>query len=392
MATPVWIGLLGSLRLRVDGAAVPLPAARQRAVLAVLAARSGELVPTDELAETVWDGQPPDRAAATLRNYVKRLRSRLGPAGSRIVTCRPGYRLEVAEDDLDLLLFARLGRDGGVALRAGDWAAAFGKLGQALRLWRGAPFGDTGCEPLLREQAPPLVELRLQAAEGRAEAGLALGNHAELVSELAGWCAAEPLRERFAALRMLALYRSGRQGDALAAYQQTRRTLVDELGVEPGEELQRLHQQILTRDPRLAAPTGGGAVPGHEQALAWFEAEHHVLLAVAALAGETGFDRHAWQLPWAIWDYQDNRGHWDQLATLQRGALAAATRLGDTAGQAAAQRALAGAYAKLANHDVAHEYLESSLTLYRQLGNCGGQARMHLIGPGPGAGNRPSSV
>lgn len=231
-----------------------VPAAKQRALLAVLAVRAGELVPTDELAEIVWDGMPPGRAADTIRNYVKRLRFRLGSAGRQIVTSRPGYRLEVAEDELDLRVFTRLCRDGGAAVRAEDWAAAFGGLGQALGLWRGEPFADAGCERLRREQAPPLSELRLQAAEWRAEAGLALGRHAELASELAGWCAAEPLRERFVALRMLALYRSGRQADALAAYQQARRMLVDELGVEPGEELRRLHQQILARDPFLAAP------------------------------------------------------------------------------------------------------------------------------------------
>ena len=250
----MWIGLLGSLQVRVDGAAMAVPAARQRALLAVLAVRAGELVPTDELAEIVWDGKPPDRAAATIRNYVKRLRFRLGSAGRQIVTCRPGYRLEVAEDELDLRLFTRLCRDGGAAVRGGDWAAAFGGLGQALGLWRGTPFADTGYERLAREQVPPLSELRLQAAEWRAEAGLALGRHAELVGELAGWCAAEPLRERFAALKMLALYRGGRQAEALAAYQQARWMLVDELGVEPGEELRRLHQQVLARDPALAVP------------------------------------------------------------------------------------------------------------------------------------------
>ncbi len=250
----MWIGLLGSLQVRVDGAAMAVPAARQRTVLAVLAVRAGELVPTDELAEIVWDGKPPDRAAATIRNYVKRLRFRLGSAGWQIVTCRPGYRLEVADDELDLRLFTRLCRDGGAAVRGGDWAAAFGGLGRALGLWRGTPFADAGCERLAREQVPPFSELRLQAAEWRAEAGLALGRHAELVGELAGWCAAEPLRERFTVLRMLALYRSGRQADALAAFQQARRMLVDELGVEPGEELGRLHQQVLARDPALAVP------------------------------------------------------------------------------------------------------------------------------------------
>ena len=149
----MWIGLLGSLQVRVDGAAVAVPAARQRALLAVLAVRAGELVPTDELAEIVWDGKPPDQAAATVRNYVKRLRFRLGSGGRQIVTCRPGYRLEVAEDELDLRLFTRLCRDGGAAVRGGDWAVAFGGLGQALGLWRGAPFADAGCERLARERS-----------------------------------------------------------------------------------------------------------------------------------------------------------------------------------------------------------------------------------------------
>ena len=284
----MWIGLLGSLQVRVDGAAVAVPAARQRALLAVLAVRARELVPTDELAEIVWDGMPPDRAAATIRNYVKRLRFRLGSAGRQIVTCRPGYRLEVAEDELDLRLFTRLCRDGGAAVRGGDWAAAFGGLGQALGLWRGAPFADAGCERLAREQVPPLSELRLQAAEWRAEAGLALGRHAELVGELAGWCAAEPLRERFAVLRMLALYRNGRQADALAAFQQARRMLVDELGVEPGEELRRLHQQILARDPALAVPAEWDAAAAAGGLDAARVVPRQLPAAVARFAGRSG--------------------------------------------------------------------------------------------------------
>jgi DNA-binding SARP family transcriptional activator/tetratricopeptide (TPR) repeat protein len=282
----MWIGLLGSLQVRVDGAAMAVPAARQRALLAILAVRAGELVPTDELAEIVWDGMPPGRAADTIRNYVKRLRYRLGSAGRQIVTSRPGYRLEVAEDELDLRVFTRLCRDGGTAVRAEDWAAAFGGLGQALGLWRGAPFADAGCERLQREQAPPLSELRLQAAQWRAEAGLALGRHAELASELAGWCAAEPLRERFAALRMVALYRSGRQADALAAYQQARRMLVDELGVEPGEELRRLHQQILARDPALTAPAQRDAAAGRSDAAG--VVPRQLPASVACFAGRSG--------------------------------------------------------------------------------------------------------
>jgi DNA-binding SARP family transcriptional activator/tetratricopeptide (TPR) repeat protein len=284
----MWIGLLGSLQVRVEGRAVAVPAARQRALLAVLAVRAGETVATDELAETIWDGMPPGRAADTVRNYVKRLRFRLGSAGCQIVTGRPGYRLEAAEDELDLRVFTRLCREGGAAVRAGDWAVAFGGLGQALGLWRGVPFVDAGCERLAREQAPVLSELWLQAAEWRAEAGLALGRHAELAGELAGWCAAEPLRERFAVLRMLALYRGGRQADALAVFQQARRMLVDELGVEPGEELRRLHQQVLARDPALAvsAERDAAAAPGGLDAAR--VVPRQLPAAVARFAGRSG--------------------------------------------------------------------------------------------------------
>ncbi len=179
-------------------------------------------------------------------------------------------------------MFTRLCRDGGVAVRAGDWAAAFAGLGQALGLWRGAPFADAGCERLQREQGPALSELRLQAAEWHAKAGLALGRHTELVSELAGWCAMDPLRERFAVLRMLALYRSGRQADALATYQQARQALVDELGVEPGEELRRLHQQILGRDPALAAPAPAGRLDAARVV------PRQLPAAVARFAGRSG--------------------------------------------------------------------------------------------------------
>ena len=326
--TPMWIGLLGPLQVRVDGAAVAVPAAKQRAVLAVLAVRAGERVPAAELAETVWDGAPPERAADTIRNYVKRLR--LGPAGSRIVTCRPsGYRLEVSEDELDLRVFTRLCRDGGVAARTGDWSAAFGNLGQALGLWRGTPFADAGCERLHREQVPPLSELRLQAAEWRAESGMALGRHAELVGELAGWCAEEPLRERFAALSMLALYRSGRQADALAAYRQARRMLVDELGVEPGEELRRLHQQVLARDPALAAPT--------ERAAALVEGRTDS--APVAPAGTPHAERAVpRQLPAAVAGFAGRLGELGMLASLAEraasgvGGTVVISAIGGTAG------------------------------------------------------------
>jgi hypothetical protein len=119
-------------------------------------------------------------------------------------------------------------------------------------------------------------------------------------------------------------------------------------------------------------------LPGHRQALAWFDAEHHVLLASAILAAGTGFDRHAWQLPWIIWDYLFNRGHWHELAAIAHSALDAAARLGDAAGQAAAHRALAGAYHQFARYDVARGHLADSLRLYRRAGHRAGQVDAHL--------------
>jgi tetratricopeptide (TPR) repeat protein len=137
-----------------------------------------------------------------------------------------------------------------------------------------------------------------------------------------------------------------------------------------------------SREALSIAPPEPGVVieqlPGHRQALAWFEAEHHVLLAVAMLAAESGFDRHAWQLPWIIWDYLFNRGHWHELAAIQRTALDAAARLGDVAGQAAAHRALAGAYHQFARYDVARGHLADSLRLYRRAGHKAGQVDAHL--------------
>ncbi len=250
----MWLGLLGPLV--VGGAAGPLevPAAKQRAVLAALALRAGQVVSFDALAGAVWDDAPPPGARVTVRNYVLRLRQLLGPAGGRIVTRDPGYVLEMSAADVDVLAFGRLYRDGGAAVRAGAWAAAAEVLSQALALWRGAPLADVPAPVLHREWADRLEQERLQAFEWRIGAQLRLGGHGEVLGELERLAAEHPLREQVHGLLMLALYRLGRAGDALAAYQHARRLLVDELGVEPGDELRHLQQRVLARDPALAAP------------------------------------------------------------------------------------------------------------------------------------------
>jgi DNA-binding SARP family transcriptional activator/Tfp pilus assembly protein PilF len=251
----VWFGVLGSLLVRDGDCVVGVGAGRQRVLLAALLVRAGSVVPADALAEVVWDGEPPDGAETTLRSHVSRLRRVLGPtAGARVVTRYPGYAVEAGDDEVDLLRFRRLCRDGGAASRAGEWGRAWEVLGEALRLWRGEPLADVPSELLRRDEVPGLDRLRLQAVEWRVDAGLQLGRDAELVPELQSLAARQPLRERFHAQLMLALVRCGRQAEALEAYQSARQVLVEELGAEPGTGLRELHQQILAGDPALAVP------------------------------------------------------------------------------------------------------------------------------------------
>lgn len=251
----MWLAVLGPLLVDDGETSVELPRGRLRVLLAALLLHAGTPVAADALAEVLWDGAPPAGAAVTLRTHVLRLRRALGPrAGPRLVTRAPGYLLEAGEDEVDLLRFRGLCRDGGTALREGDWDRADGLLGEALSLWRGTPLADVSAEHLLREELPGLEELRLRAEEWRADAALQLGRHDDLVARLRALAGQYPLRERFHAQLMLALYRCGRQAEALAAFQDARKVLIDELGAEPGPELRQLHQQILRADRALAAP------------------------------------------------------------------------------------------------------------------------------------------
>jgi DNA-binding SARP family transcriptional activator len=251
----MWFGVLGPVLVRYRDSVIEIPAGRQRVLLAALLLQAGAVVPVAALAEAVWDGMPPAGAETTLRSHVMRLRRVLGPAaGARIVTRYPGYLIEAGDEEVDLLRFRRLCREGGMAVRAGDWARAWEMLTEALELWREEPLADIPSELLRRDEAPALEELRLQAVEWRMEAGLELGRHAELAPELRSLAGQYPLRERFAAQLMLALVRCGRQAEALEAYQRARGSLVEQLGTEPGAELRELHQRVLTADPTLAAP------------------------------------------------------------------------------------------------------------------------------------------
>lgn len=248
----MWLGMLGPLCVQSGDRAFPVQAGRQRSLLAALAVHAGDMVSFDTLAETVWNGSPPGSARATIRNYVKRLRHAVGAdVGARIITRFPGYLLDASAEEVDVLAFGKLCRSGGAAARAGNWQQASDVLAAALRLWRGTPLADIPSEALRDAHVPHLEHARLHALEMRIDADLHLGHAHDAVGELQILVALHPLREHFQAQLMLALYQCGRQADALAAYRQARRLIVEELGGEPGSELQNLHQRVLSADPSL---------------------------------------------------------------------------------------------------------------------------------------------
>jgi DNA-binding SARP family transcriptional activator len=244
-----WL-LLGPLAVRVGGVAVPVTSGKHRVVLAGLLLNASRVVRSDELAAMIWSGSPPVSARPTLRNYVKLLRRALADGGSRIVTHPGGYQIDVRPGELDVSRFETLCGTARQAARRGGWEEAAARLREALGLWRGEPLADVPSDLLLRT-VPRLAELRMQALESRVDADLQLGRQAELIGELRELGVTYPFRERLHAMLMLALYRDGRQADALAAYRQARQVLVGELGAEPGAELSGLHQRILRGDRTL---------------------------------------------------------------------------------------------------------------------------------------------
>lgn len=250
----LWIGLLGPLSVRSRGQSLHVPAARQRSLLAALVVRAGDVVPAAALAEAVWDGAPPATWPETIRNYIRRLRVVLGElAGGRILTRSPGYLLQVSREEVDLLSFETLYRTGRAAARAGDWPTASATLSAAEALWRGTPFADIPSSRVRDAHLPYLDEMRLAAVGARIDADLRLSpcRAADVLPELRMLSSQHPEREHFRAQLMLALYRTGRQADALTAYQAAWQYSITELGVEPGSGLQDLHQRILHADPAL---------------------------------------------------------------------------------------------------------------------------------------------
>jgi DNA-binding SARP family transcriptional activator/Tfp pilus assembly protein PilF len=254
--------LLGPLVVRSGDTLLPVRRGKQRAVLAALLLAANRSVTVDELAETLWGQVPPPSAPVTIRNYVKRLRHALGETGrARIQTQPHGYLIRVDAGELDVSRFEALLGSARAAARDSSWDQAAGQARSALALWRGEPLADVEADTLALREVPRLAELRLQALEARIGADLHLGRHAEVISELQRLTSAHPLREHLHALLMLALYRGGRQSEALAAYQRARRIVVDELGAEPGTGLRELHQRMLAADPGLASPEPSPATP-----------------------------------------------------------------------------------------------------------------------------------
>jgi predicted ATPase/DNA-binding SARP family transcriptional activator len=246
------VRLLGPVQVARSGCEIALGGPRPRAVLALLVLEAGRVVPAGRLVEEVWRGSPPPGAAKTLRSYVSRLRALLSPDAA-LAARGGGYVLGLDPVMVDAVRFERLAGAGQAALSGGEAAVAAGRFRQALGLWRGRALADVCVvEPLAREAAR-LEELRLAVVEGRIEADIALGLHAEVTGELEGLVAEYPLRERLWRLLVLALYRAERQADALAAYRRARDMLAEELGLEPGEDLRRLEQAVL-RQEVLAAP------------------------------------------------------------------------------------------------------------------------------------------
>ena len=243
--------ILGPLEVLEEGRPVALGGAKQRALLAVLLLHANEVVSRDRLIDELWGGEPPDTAHTALHVHVSQVRKLL--RRDAIVTQNPGYLIRISDGELDLHRFERLV----ATARAEEPAQAAGLLREGLALWRGAPLAELG-DSFARAERAWLEEQRLAALEQRIDAELALGRHAELVPELEGRVREQPLRERLRGRLMLALYRSGRQADALEVYRSGRRLLDEELGLKPDDELQRLERAILNHDPSLELPVGSG--------------------------------------------------------------------------------------------------------------------------------------
>jgi len=238
----VEFAILGPLEARAEGGPISLGGPKQRALLAVLLLEAGRVVSLDHLVDALWAGEPPATAVASLQNFVAQLRKALGP--DVIETRQPGYLVRLGPEQLDVARVRALVDEA----RATEPVRRAVLLDQALALWRGEPLAEFRYEGFAQEEIARLEEFQLTLLEERAEAKLAVGAHADLVTELEALVRRHPLRERLRAQLMLALYRSGRQAQALEAYREGRELLVQELGLEPSPLLRGVHASILRQE------------------------------------------------------------------------------------------------------------------------------------------------
>jgi len=255
--------LLGPLDVVDHGRSVQVGHGKRRSLLVLLLLHPNEVISAERLIDALWGERPPATAAKSLHVYVSQLRRELGrdavsANGGVLVTRGNGYAACVGPEDIDSQRFERMLADGLRALETGDPRRASAKLTDAIAMWRGPALADLAYEPFAQREIARLEELRLVAVEGRIDADLELGRHAELVGELEGLVREHPLRERLRAQLMLALYRCGRQAEALGVYRDARVLLVSELGLEPGPPLRELEAKILDHSPELAPPSGRG--------------------------------------------------------------------------------------------------------------------------------------
>ncbi len=257
---PLEFRLLGPLEVEVGGRRIPLRGQHQRALLALLLLHANEVVSSDRLIDELFPDSSPERAANALQARVSRLRRLLDRDGDVLVTYPGGYRLDVTLEQVDVTRFERLFAEGREALATGDPATAAATLQEALALWRGPALVDLSRLDFAQDEIRRLDELRLAAVMERIEADLTLGGASELVPELEALVAVNPLQERLRGQLMLALYRAGRQADALEVYQRTHKLLNDELGLEPSRALRQLQRSILEHDPELSLPRSKSVV------------------------------------------------------------------------------------------------------------------------------------
>ncbi|MET9963666.1 AfsR/SARP family transcriptional regulator [Streptomyces sp. NPDC006326] len=259
------IQVLGPLSAEVNGESIVPTAGKPRQVLSLLALYPGRVMPVPTLMEEIWGTQPPNSALTTLQTYILQLRRRLGtamgpgaPGGAKevLATRHGGYLLQIPEDSVDVHDYDRLVREGQSAFDAGESQVAADRFRAALDLWRGPALVDVRVGPILDIETMRLEESRLVTVERRIDADLRLGRHSGLIAELAELTARHPQHEGLHSQAMVALYRSGRQASALEVYRRLRVRLIEDLGVEPSPQLQRLHQAMLAVDPQLDVLAG----------------------------------------------------------------------------------------------------------------------------------------